>query len=135
MKKYILVLLFAVFTQAQTYSVSAWVNFTTWNSGVERYIFGMTTGTISKNTSNNLVASSGTIYLDGIPYTNGTAMTGWHFVTVSGITLAGDNINIGASITPGSYFQGFIDAVKIYDGAITQAQITILYNNSKTRYQ
>lgn len=135
MKKYILVLLFAVFTQAQTYSVSAWVNFTTWNSGVERYIFGMTTGTISKNTSNNLVASSGTIYLDGVPYSNGTAMVGWHFVTVSGITLAGDNINIGASITPGSYFQGFIDQVNIYDGAISQAQITILYNNSKTRYQ
>lgn len=134
MKKYIIILLFAICTQAQTYSVSAWVNFTTWNSGVERYIFGMTTGTIYKNTSNNLVASSGTIYLDGVPYVNGTALVGWHQVTVSGITLSGTSFNIGASITPGSYFQGFIDKAGIYNGTLSANQVLKLYNDQKARY-
>lgn len=116
------------------YTIHAWVNFTNWEDNTERFIASMTTGTLKKDTSNNLIASSGTIYIDSLPYVDGTAMVGWHLITVSGITLEGTNMNIGASQTPDSYFSGFIDKFDIYEGALTQGQIILLYNSSKGYY-
>lgn len=120
-------------TSTTNSTLSAWVNFST--TGSERYIFGTTTGYVTKSSSEVIQASSGTIYLDGQPY-SGSAVTAntWHLITVTGITLSGTQLNIGASITPGSYFQGFIDKAGRYNGTLSANQVLKLYNDTKSRY-
>ena len=118
----------SITTSSTSSTLLAWVKFADSEDNTTRYLFATTTGSLYKNTSNNLIASSGTIYIDDSTYVAGDGLVGWHFIALTGVDLTGTAINIGASITPADYFNGFMDKPRIYNKALTEAEILKIYN-------
>lgn len=83
------------------------------------------------NGSSNVVATnfpSATIYIDGVA--SSAIDSNWHFVTIvdtSGVNFS--TMDIGH--VSGGYFPGTIDDVRIYNRALSQNEINILYNNGQ----
>ena len=114
-----------------TASISLWVKPTT--DGVTRYLMDCTesagVGSIQINASNNVVASSGTIYVNGNS-SIAIAKNTWSLVTVVGMTLNSTASTVIGCLNSGaSYFSGLLDDLRVYDNELTLEEITALYVN------
>jgi len=83
---------------------------------------------IEINGSSNVVATSfpsATVYIDGSVAS--AVDTNWHFVTITDTTGVNFSaMDIGRVVA--SYFAGSLDEVRVYNYALSQGEITSLYN-------
>ncbi len=136
-------------------TISLWVNIDNINSGSQYLLDGRSTGNwwfLQDYTSGSCTDSNGNICFNSLVEIPSTELTSgnWHHVVVtlgtseSKIYLDGKLINTGSAFDPSfasvrfatrytnaSYFSGKIDEVKIYDQALTPAQVAWDYNKGK----
>jgi hypothetical protein len=117
-------------------SIAFWAKAAT---GASQGLINLTGSTvyISTNSSNVLSGTgftSPTYYIDGVASTTpGLYDANWHQVVIkSTATITGSQLEIGRANSV--YFSGTIDEVRIYNRALTAAQVATLYNASKATH-
>jgi len=102
-----------------------------WEYGSNGYGISVTSSSIialGKRTHVALVRNGlqGTLYLNSVVDISGTS------TLASAVTFMNANFTLGKNIREGSsYFKGSMDRVEVYSNALTQTQITSLYNSYK----
>jgi hypothetical protein len=110
-------------------TVSFWMQA---NTTASKKIFNINgTRQIETNGSSNIVATSfpaATVYVDGSSSSANIPDTNWHFVTITDSSgVSASTFDIGAVST--SYFNGKLDDVRVYNRALSQAEISSIYND------
>jgi prepilin-type N-terminal cleavage/methylation domain-containing protein len=77
--------------------------------------------------------SKGTVYVDSVATTSLPGNDGnWHFIVVSGISLnITSQVNMFSNNLPGAYWKGLGDDYRIYNRALSAAEIQAIYNAQK----
>mmetsp|Transcript_25081 Transcript_25081/g.36018 ORF Transcript_25081/g.36018 Transcript_25081/m.36018 type:complete len:390 (+) Transcript_25081:217-1386(+) len=102
-----------------------------WEYGSNGYGISVTSSStiaLGKRTHVALVRNGlqGTLYLNSVVEISGTS------TLASAVTFMNANFTLGKNIREGSsYFKGSMDRVEVYSNALTQTQITSLYNSYK----
>ena len=118
-----------------TGSISAWVNRDD-NTGYH-YLFdsrGSSNGGVGfayfHTGTDNIIVSSGTVYVDGVASTVAATDGNWHHIVITGISLnINENITIATRYSLNDNLDGDISQVGLWNSTLTADEVSSLYNH------